>query len=305
MFLIMALGVFLRTSKMLSPSTIKEINIFTIKFLFPALFFVQMSQMDIVSVFDGKFILATLAVLALTYLLSWLTAIVMTKDKRRKVAITQLIYVANLVVVGIPMVESALPKQYAPFSILVLFFALFFHNIIPITQFEMVSGREEKQEPLYKIILRVFKNPIVASIIIAALLNMFNLFVLKMDKFPLWVFEKPLSQLGHAASTIVFLCIGYNMKFHIEVKSIKYLAVMSLVSLVVIPVFTYGIAAAFGVDKNLALVLTIMFASPTAPYIYNIMLPYDLELDLTQHTVVVTMIGYLITMPLILLALGL
>ena len=302
MFLIMALGVFLRKKEVFSPQAIKQINKFTIHYLFPSLFFVQIVNMDIIKVFNVRFILASLTVLTLTYLLSWGIATAMTKDKRKRVASTQLIYVANLVVVGIPMVESTFNNpEYNALAIVVLFFGLFFHNIIPITQFELVNG---SQEPIGKIILRVFKNPIVASIIIAAICNLIDINFGFFKTYAAQFLLKPLGMLGHAASVMVFMCIGYGMNLSLNKDKTRDLVIITLSSLIIIPLVTFGIAAAFALPHDLALILTIMFASPTAPYIYNIMVPYDLELDLTQHAVVTTMIGYLVIMPVILLVLG-
>ena len=303
MFLIMGLGLIFRIKSVLSDSTIRQINKFTIHYLFPSLFFVQIVGMDLVKVFNLRFILAALTVLVATYLLSWGVASLLSKDRRRRVAATQLIYVANLVVVGIPMVDSAFGNpQYNALAIVVLFFGLFFHNIIPITQFELVTGSKES---VGKIILRVFKNPIVASIIIAAVCNLLDMRIGFFKTYFAQFLLKPMSMLGHTASTMVFLCIGYNMHLKLNKSNIGILSAMAVVSLIVVPLVTYGLAMAFSLPHDLALVLTIMFASPTAPYIYNIMMPYDLELDLTQHAVVVTMIGYLVTMPVILMALGL
>ena len=302
MFLVMALGVYLRKRDIFSPTAIKQINKLTIHYLFPALFFVQIVNMNLVEVFNVRFILAAIVVLLVTYFISLGVAMVMTKDHRKRVATTHLIYVANLVVVGTPMVESTFNKpEYTALAILVLFFGLFFHNIIPITQFELLGGTKES---MLKIVLRVFKNPIVASILIAAVLNLVDMHVGFFKTYAAQFILKPLGMLGHTAPTMVFMCIGYGLNLSLDKKKTGELAVISLVSLIAIPFITYGLAMVFALPHDLALILTIMFASPTAPYIYNIMVPYDLELDLTQHAVVTTMIGYLVVMPVILLVLG-
>lgn len=258
--------------------------------------------MDIVAVFLLRFILPALAVLVLTYFLSSGVAYLISHEHRKRVALTQLIYVANLVVVGIPMVESTFHNPtYSAMAIVVLFFALFFHNSVPITQFELLSGVKES---LLKIILNVFKSPIVLSIIVAALCNLLDL---KLGFFRTYAAQfptKPLAMLGHAASTMVFLCIGYNMKLNISKRDIKPLLLVGLASRVVVPLVIFGLAELFSLERDYAIILTILFASPTAPYLYNIMVPYDLELHLAQHAVVTTMVGYLLVMPFILIALG-
>lgn len=307
MFLIMALGVFIRVRGILSKSTIKELNHFTISILFPALFFMQIVTLDLASVFDVKFILASNAVLILTYLLSFLVGKAMAPgDECRKVAITQVIYVANLVVVGIPMVDSyfvgnPMLPTFNGLAMVVLFFGLFYHNIIPITRFEMVSG---STLPMGKIILNVFKNPIVATIIAAAVVNLIDTatglnFFKSKGIAPQFVL-KPLAMLGHAAPVMVFLSIGYNMNFHLEKSAAVPLTVATLTSLVIVPVVTFLICYFFKLPAEQAIVLVIMFASPTAPYLYNLMVPYDLRLEMVQYTVVTTMIGYLFIMPVIL-----
>ena len=308
MFLIMALGVLLRVKGILSKPTIKELNHFTIAILFPALFFKQIVELDLAKVFDGRFILATNVVLILTYLLSWIVGKMMAPgDEKRQVAITQVIYIANLVVVGIPMVGSVFEKSpeaafFNGLAMVVLFFGLFYHNILPITRFEMVSG---SSLPMGKIVLNVFKNPIVATIIVAAIVNLIdtwtglNFFKVNPNREFLL---KALGMLGHAAPVMVFLSIGYNMNFNLEKKAALPLAAATLTSLILIPLLTFFIAYFLGLPADQATVLVIMFASPTAPYLYNLMVPYNLRLEMVQYTIVTTMIGYLIIMPAILWA---
>ena len=307
MFLIMALGVFVRVKGILSKASIKELNHITISVLFPALFFMQMVTLDLASVFDVKFILAANATLILTYLLSLLVGKLMSpKDERRQVAITQVIYVANLVVVGIPMVGSyfagnPMAATYNGLAMMVLFFGLFYHNIIPITRFEMVSG---STLPMGKIILNVFKNPIVVSIVAAAIVNLIDtttgINFFKSDSIAPQFLLKPLGMLGHAAPVMVFLSIGYNMNFHLEKSAALPLAVATFTSLILVPALTFIICYFFHLPADQALILVIMFASPTAPYLYNLMVPYDLRLEMVQYTVVTTMIGYLVIMPILL-----
>ena len=307
MFLIMALGVLIRVKGLLSKQAIKELNHVTISILFPALFFMQMVTLDLASVFDVRFILAANAVLILTYLLSLLVGKLMSpKDEKRQVAITQVIYVANLVVVGIPMVGSyfegnPLAATYNGLAMMVLFFALFYHNIIPITRFEMVSG---STLPMGKIILNVFKNPIVISIVAAAIVNLIDtstgLNFFKSKEIAPQFILKPLGMLGHAAPVMVFLSIGYNMNFNLEKSAALPLAVATLTSLILVPILTFFICYFFKLPADQALIIVIMFASPTAPYLYNLMVPYDLRLEMVQYTVVTTMIGYLVIMPLFL-----
>lgn len=291
LFCIVIFGFFIKKRNILDQTTMKKLSHFAVTYLFPASFLVSIMGTDIKTLLDPKFVFALVACLIGTFLVSVICSFIICKDKLERIAFIPMTYVANFVLIGTLMVKNIMGDEYTPYALMGLFFGLFFHNILAITVYESIS---ENNASIGTKVLNVIKNPVIASILIGLVLNLIGI--------KLGVFEKPLSQLGAMAPVLVLLGIGYDIKFNVDSRTIIKSVWSIIVTLAVIPLVTYLICTFLHIPRELTMVMVILFASPGAPYIYNVMQNYNFresDFEYAKYMVMFSLIGYFISMPVI------
>ena len=131
-FLVIFVGMALNKLKFFSETTKDEI----IKLVFyvgtPCLIFSSTAESDLYSVFDGKFILFTIAlIIALVFLMILLCFPI--KDPRKKGAVVQIAYRSNFAIIGLPIAMNLLSGDAVTLTAVTLSFVIITYNISAVT----------------------------------------------------------------------------------------------------------------------------------------------------------------------------
>ncbi|MFW3373271.1 AEC family transporter [Aliarcobacter butzleri] len=162
-------------------------------------------------------------------------------------------------------------------SAIIITFAIPILNIFCITIFALYS-QNNKIDFMY-LLKSIFKNPLIISCVIGALINFSTL------QIPISI-ENLLKILSSAALPMGLLSIGYALVLK-EIKSTKKdLSVSSIAKFVVLPIIIYFLGKAFQLDERMISILVLFAIMPTAPS--SFILARQLNGDLSLMTTIIT-----------------
>ncbi|MCG3659514.1 AEC family transporter [Aliarcobacter butzleri] len=162
-------------------------------------------------------------------------------------------------------------------SAIVITFAIPILNIFCITIFALYS-QNNKIDFMY-LLKSIFKNPLIISCLIGALINFSTL------QIPISI-ENLLKILSSAALPMGLLSIGYALVLK-EIKSTKKdLSVSCIAKFVVLPIIIYFLGKAFQLDEIMISILVLFAIMPTAPS--SFILARQLNGDLSLMTTIIT-----------------
>lgn len=162
-------------------------------------------------------------------------------------------------------------------SAIIITFAIPILNIFCITIFALYS-QNNKIDFMY-LLKSIFKNPLIISCVIGALINFSTL------QIPISI-ENLLKILSSAALPMGLLSIGYALVLK-EIKSTKKdLSVSCISKFVVLPIIIYFLGKAFQLDEIMISILVLFAIMPTAPS--SFILARQLNGDLSLMTTIIT-----------------
>lgn len=255
----MALGSWIRHRRLLEENTFSQMNKLVFRVFLPIKLFLDIYRSDFGSVFSPALFLYALAGVLAAYLGTWLAVGRTVRDKKDAPTVIQAVYRSNYVLFGMSIAGNMYPGQdLGVISVLAALVVPLF-NILAVILFEVWQDRGKGS--FWHLLKGIARN----NLVVGSALGLVFLALGILLPQPL---EKPLSQLGDAATPLALLCVGATLRFAALKKYGRYLFWMALGRLVVVPVIFVGLGVALGFrDMELA-GLFLVFASPTATSSY-------------------------------------
>ena len=276
MFLVMALGYFVRRKGLLSENDVKHINKMIFMTLFPPLMFVNLYGKELNNVFDIRLVIYTLLVIVVIYLLTLVCVLGIEKNPRSRGAMIHAIYRSNFVILGLPIVSNIFGSENLAVTSVMITIVVPVFNVMAVVTLEIFRGGKPDA---WQIIKGIAKNPFIlgaAAGMIAVLADL---------QLPVFA-EKTVTMLSSAATPVALLLLGASFDVQSLERCKRNLIVCLIGRLVVVPAIavTGGIIAGF---RDVALVTILAaFATPTAVSSFTMAQQMDSDDELAGNCVI-------------------
>lgn len=258
-FLVIALGYFIRQKNFLNDETIKKMNDLVFTFALPFMLFRDIVSSRFDEFFDLKLLIWAVLSTSISYVLIWLFAELTIKDKPSIGAFVQGAFRSNYAIIGLPLISNILGSGGTGKGALIITFVVPLYNVLSVVvlsfrNYEKQSGRGA----IKKAVASVCKNPLIIAILLAL---PFSFLKISLPKFSL----SAINYMANMTTPLALLAIGGSINFKNSLKNMPLAAVCSSIKLVIIPlIFTPISVAVLNLRGEDLIVLYILYASPTA-----------------------------------------
>jgi len=256
-FLVMLLGLVVRRLKIIDASATRQMNSLVFKVALPIMLFMTVHGSDYSQMFDRKFIIFLILSVIAFFFISWLVAIRLIKDDKKKGAFIQGSFRGNYAILGIALSIEMLGFTPAiAITGVVIIVPLF--NILSVIILTIYGEQKlESKNIIITIIKSIATNPLVISIFAGIVLTLLNI-----ELIPL--LNTPLSMVASLATPFALLVIGASLDFSQVKERLKYTLVASALKLIIMPVLFIPLAMWAGISTEGIVVLFVLYAAPTA-----------------------------------------
>lgn len=292
LFLLIALGFFLRKIKVLDAGFLKTANKFNFKVTLPVLLFVDLSTTEIRETFDLKFLLFCAAATSIAFWGTWGLSKIFVKDRNIRGEFVQACYRSSAAVMGLALIQNIYGSS--GMAGMMMLGCVPLYNVYAVILLQTESPDAEKgsgEGRVRKALLGILTNPIVIGIVLGLVVSLLGI------KFPT-IIQKALDYVARLATPLALICIGADFSLNDAFKKIRYSAVASAVKILILPVIFTTIAILMGYRMEKLVAIFIMLAGPTTPSCFIMAKQYGFEGTVTSSTVVLTTLFTSVTLTL-------
>ena len=291
-FLVMVLGYILKKRHMLTDEFVSVCNKFNFKVTLPVMLFRDIARTDMITDFDGSYILFCALATTAAFLGIWLFTAVFIKDKTETGAFVQASYRSSAAVLGVAFIQNIYGNSgMAPMMIIGSVPLFNIYAVIVLTMNASDSASQNKAANIKKAAVNVLKNPIIIAIFLGMAAS------LLMSRFPsaggtlaYGIADKMLGSISSLASPLALIAIGAGFEFSAAIKKLRPTIIASVIKLVILPAVIIPTAIHFGFTDEKLIALIIMSGSPTTPSSYIMAKNMNNDAVLTSGVVMLTTI---------------
>ena len=267
LFLMMALGYFLKAVRLYDDHVLNKMNNLVFKVFLPILLFVDLYSTDLESVFNPTLVLFAGGSVLAAFFLSM--AYVCLTEKSNKIR-------SNFIIFGIPIARSIYGDNAASSAAILISIVIPLFNILTVTEMEIFRGGKVKIRSILK---GIATNPLILSCAAGFL------FLFLRIPIPEIVYGT-LTDLSRVATPLALIILGGSIKFSKTMGYFKQIVTGLLGKLVVVPAIFLPIAAAIGFRGQDMAVLISLYCSPVAVSSFVMAQQMDSDGDLAGQFVV-------------------
>ncbi|MBO5370007.1 MAG: AEC family transporter [Clostridia bacterium] len=254
-FVMMAIGYFIKNIKFIDDNTVKKNNALIFKLFLPMMLFKNVYESDISSVFNPKLIMFSLISSLIIIAVLFVIVPVFEKDNRKRGVLIQGMFRSNFVIFGVPVTEALCGSEVTGSA------AVLVAIIVPVFNFFSVIALavfDTKKADFKSVLLNIIKNPL----IIASALGLGALlFGIRLPH----VIEESVSYLAKVTTPLALMMLGASINFKRIGDNLVSMTCAVLVKLVIIPLIFVGAGIfVFGFRGAELAILLALFATPPA-----------------------------------------
>lgn len=289
LFIIIALGFFLRKIKMFNENFLSVADKFVFKVALPLMLFEDISSMDLRQEFDIKFILYCMIVTTAMFMIPWVLSIIFMKDKSKVGAFAQGCSRGSAAVLGIALVENIYGNAgQAPMMILAAVPLYNIYSVIILT-FGSAENKEKGRKLVLKLLKGIITNPIILGIFCGFPFALFQW------ELPV-IMNKAVSSVAATATPVALLSIGGAFNFKDAAVKLKPAVIASFVKLIALPAVFLPVAVSFGIKDDQLVAVLIMLASSATPSGYIMAKNMHNDYVLSSNIIVLTTLCSCVTL---------
>ena len=245
-FLLIILGKVLKTTKIINDEFTKTADRYVFRIALPALLFSDLTENNVGSAFDGKYVLFCFSVTIFSIAVLWGLTEKFMKNEEQKGAFIQGSYRSSAAILGLAFINNMYDSVgMAP---LMIIFA-----VIILTLKGDNGGKKPNMKETF---INVMKNPILLSILIALPFALLNL------HFPSFV-NKAIGSVANTATPLALISIGASFEGKKALKKMKPTLLASFIKLILLVGLFLPLAVFFGYRNQELMALLVMLGSPT------------------------------------------
>lgn len=253
-FLLIILGKVLKTTKIINDEFTKTADRYVFRIALPALLFSDLTENNVGSAFDGKYVLFCFSVTIFSIAVLWGLTEKFMKNEEQKGAFIQGSYRSSAAILGLAFINNMYDSVgMAP---LMIIGCVPLYNIFAVIILTLKGDNGGKKPNMKETFINVMKNPILLSILIALPFALLNL------HFPSFV-NKAIGSVANTATPLALISIGASFKGKKALKKMKPTLLASFIKLILLAGLFLPLAVFFGYRNQELMALLVMLGSPT------------------------------------------
>lgn len=279
LFLLIAIGVFIRWRNMLTDTELKHVNGMIFKVFFFCMMFHNLYKTNLSEVWKPRLVIFGVTAVCLVVLLAAIFVCRIEKNDYSRGAMIQGIFRSNFVLMGMPMVENIFGPEALSLPAMMIAAIVPLYNIFGVLVLESFRGNGNFS--LGKTLLDVLKNPMIIGAILGAIC------LLTGFRLPAPVL-KPIAQLSDCTSPVALVILGASFKLRTLASEKRNLIMVVLSRLLLVPGLVLGTAYLMGFRGLEFVTLLSIFATPCAVASFAMAQQLNSDAELAGNTVVIT-----------------
>ena len=275
-FIIMGVGMLVRHAGLVNEAEVRKINKLNFVVFFPVLMFTNLCGKNVSDAINIRLMIFGVAGVLISYGLTILIVMRITKERKTQGAMIQAIYRSNFVIMGIPIVSNIFGSEDLTLTSVMVTVIVPLYNVLAVITLEVFRGR--KPDFLH-ILKQIAKNQLLLGAVAGIISVLTDL------KLPS-VLENVAASMAGVATPLALLTLGAFFDLHSAMKRRKDIFICVFGRLIAVPALglTAGVLMGF---RGVALVTLIaIFASPTAVSAFPMAQEMDSDYELTGDAVV-------------------
>ncbi|MEG0779272.1 MAG: AEC family transporter [Oscillospiraceae bacterium] len=285
LFLLMALGYFLRRVGLFGDAFLRQLNVVCFKVFLPAILFINVYDSDFSAVFQPKLVaFALLGVLALFAVLL-LVVPLFCKSAPRRGVLVQGVFRSNYILFGLPMAASLFGAEKTGTTAVLIAFAVPLFNLLAVVALEVFRGGKLN---FRRILAGIVTNPLILGVLVAFA------FLLTGLRLPS-VVEQTVRDVAKIATPLALMILGGSFTFSTLRHNRKALIAAVGSRLILVPLCFLPLAILLGYRGTELGALLALFASPTAVSSFTMAQQMEADDELAGQIVVLTSLCSIVT----------
>jgi len=287
-FLVMILGGVIKKLKIIDDNFANKANKYVFIVALPAMLFKDISQSNVKTNFDIKFVLFCMIVTTVCFVVIWLLSESFMKDDTMKGSFIQGSFRSSAAILGLAFVQNMYSNTgMAPLMIVA---AVPLYNIYSVIVLTFKAKKHDEDGSLIQVsnaeniknaCINIAKNPIIIAIFLGLCFSMLNI------KFPV-IIDKTITSVASTATPIALIVIGAGFEGRKAIKKIKPTIIGSFIKLVLQAGIFLPIAIWMGFRNQELVSILIMLASPSTVSCYIMAKSMNNDEVLASSIIVVT-----------------
>lgn len=259
-FIIIFIGYFLRYKGLVNDNFVNIGNKIGYIVFLPTLLFKDISETDVKSNFDIKFILFCVLATVISIAVIWILSEIFMKDKKSIGSFVQGSFRGSAAVLGIAFVQNMYGSSgMAPMMVLG---AVPLYNIFSVIILTIKSENSLNSKNLYKeSFINILKNPIIWGIIIGLIFSLLEI------KLPIMI-NKAVESVASLATPFALIILGAGFEGKKALSKIKPTLVATALKLLIIPAVFIPVAVYMGFRNQEMIAILIMLGAPSTVSCY-------------------------------------
>ena len=253
-FLLIILGKVLKTTKIINDEFTKTADRYVFRIALPALLFSDLTENNVGSAFDGKYVLFCFSVTIFSIAVLWGLTEKFMKNEEQKGAFIQGSYRSSAAILGLAFINNMYDSVgMAP---LMIIGCVPLYNIFAVIILTLKGDNGGKKPNMKETFIYVMKNPTVLSILTALPFAILN------RHFPSFV-NKAIGSVANTATPLALISIGASFEGKKALKKMKPTLLASFIKLILLASLFLPLAVFFGYRNQELMALLVMLGSPT------------------------------------------
>ena len=278
LFFLMAVGAFVKFSKLLNDEELNHMNRMVFRVFFFCMMFHSIYTTDLAATFRPKLMLFGAGAVLTIFILLMIFIPKIESENRKRGVMVQAIFRSNFVIMGVPIVANIFGDENIAVTTMMIAVIIPMYNIFAVFALETFRGGKFQPLPILK---GIIKNPMILGAISGALL--LNLGV----QIPAPIL-KPIGQISAATTPVALIILGASFKFGSFHNHFPQLVKCVLSRLILVPAVVLSVAIFLGFRGIDFVTLIAIFATPCAIVSFAMAQQMNGDADLAGNCVVFT-----------------
>lgn len=282
-FIVIALGFFMRIRGFTDMASIKKMNGIVFNFAVPLMLFRDIYKSDFSTALDVKLILYSIGSTFLIFIVIWAAAARIIKNKRTLGAFVQGCFRGNYAIIGMSLVTLILGSEAAGKAAVITTFVIPLYNILAVVVLTCTAQHTDGSNVI-RAVKNICRNPLIIGIAAGIPFSVFNISLPSAA-------ETSVGYMAQLATPLALIAIGGSIDFKRMMEGLRLSLCAVLVKLVFVPCVFLGIAYFIGLGSaEDMIILYVLYASPTAVNSYIMAANMGSDEQLASNIILMTTI---------------
>lgn len=274
----MLIGLALRKTNVVSEQLMRGANNIIYYVTLPLMCYRAIAVADLDTMFDTPFLLYLALSILVVFALSALLVPLFSKENRRRGVLMLGIFRSNDAIFGLAVAAALLGENNLGLMSIAVSLTVPLFSVLSVVAMERFRGETVR---FSQVLWRVIKNPIMIACYAGFLVNLLQI------ELPS-VLQTPIDRLAAATTPVAFVLLGGTISFAAVKTNRKAITAISLLRLLLVPLFSIGLFLLLGFRGEFIVVTLIISGAPVAMLTYTMAVGMGADDELAGTLVAVT-----------------